>query len=71
MTFTDDGRVLVLSALSQPAQVAKLWDVATQETLSTLYHGETVRSIALSADAHRIATAADGGQVSIWDAAAQ
>ena len=39
-----------------------------QETLSTLHHHDTVRSIALSADAQRIATAADGGQVSIWDA---
>ena len=68
MTFTDDGRFLVLSALSQPAEIAKLWDVVTQETLSTLHHRDTVRSIALSADAQRIATAADGGQVSIWDA---
>ncbi len=68
MTFTDDGRFPVLSALSRPAEIAKLWDVATQETLSTLHHRETVRSIALSADAQRIATAADGGQVSIWDA---
>ena len=68
MTFTDDGRFLVLSALSQPAEIAKLWDVVTQKTISTLHHRDTVRSIALSADAQRIATAADGGQVSIWDA---
>jgi len=68
MTFTNRGRFLVLSALSQPSDTAKLWDVATKDTISTLQHDHTVRSIALSADARRLATAADGGQISIWEA---
>ena len=68
MTFTEQGRFLVLSALSQPSHTAKLWDVETQHTISTLQHDRTVRSIALSANARRLATAADGGQVSIWEA---
>ena len=68
MTFTNRGRFLVLSALSQPSDTAKLWDVATKDTISTLQHHHTVRSIALSANARRLATAADGGQISIWEA---
>ncbi len=68
MTFTERGRFLVLSALSQPSHTAKLWDVATKDTISTLQHDHTVRSIALSANARRLVTAADGGQISIWEA---
>ena len=68
MTFTENGRFLVLSALSQPSHTAKLWDVETKQAISTLQHDHTVRSIALSANARRLATAADGGQISIWEA---
>ncbi len=68
MTFTEKRRFLVLSALSQPSHTAKLWDVETKHTISTLQHDHTVRSIALSANARRLATAADGGQISIWEA---
>ena len=68
MTFTEHGRFLVLSALSQPSHTAKLWDVESKATISTLQHDQTVRSIALSGNARRLATAADGGQISIWEA---
>jgi WD40 repeat protein len=74
--FSPDGRWLITAGVRDPS--IKLWDLQASDPTSTprLLRGHTngVRSLAISADGHRLVTGARGGprdrSVFVWDLSA-
>jgi len=65
VSFSPDGGYL---ATGCDDQSARIWEVASQQTVATLPHGFWVRTVAFSPDGRHLATCADDhpGQVWTW-----
>jgi WD40 repeat protein len=65
LAFTADGTQILISGADR---VARLWDVATGETIGPAVGRDGARPVAISADGHWLAAGGRNGRVAVWAA---